>query len=307
MTPDECFTLEMAHLYRRKNFNPIPSYPDSKQPMYRFAAEHGWERRFPDGWFTEESWEQRPTTNLQIQTGRMPWRLLVIDLDGEEAAYVFRQWGRVPRTWVVHREGGESRHLWFRLPGNYPHPLPKRFLWRGEGDHQAIERLCDRSLIVAPPSFHVVHRESQYRFLDRDHSYKKLGLPADCPEWILDLKPVEPERPTPEFVPPRPMHRRAVNGDTMLSWRDVLDRTDKIGVARDLGIRFTGRVSPTGWAECHAISRPDHNPSAAVHVESGVYVDQGSGDTIRFLDLYAALTGLPSWRDAVNELASKVH
>lgn len=313
LTPDERFAMEMAKIYRRKGFNVMPSAMPAgtdvrKKPMYAHAEEYQWVKMFPGEWFTEERWEKRPTTNIQVMTGRMPWRLLVIDLDGDEARYIFKQWGRCPDTWVVHREDGASWHLWFRLPPDYPKPLPKRFLWQGAGKHEGIERLCDRSLIVAPPSFHVVHRESRYRFLDKRHSPQGMGMPADCPRWVLDRRPIEPEVKATTFVPAAPkVTTRSCSPETFMDRNELLDRIpDKIAVARDWGIRFTGRVSPTGWAECHAISRPDENPSAAMHVATGVYTDRSDAAAISFLDAMVATGNALDFSDACSRLMNHV-
>ena len=54
---------------------------------------------------------------------------------------------------------------------------------------------------------------------------------------------------------------------------------------KDLGVRFSENGSSvSAWKECHAISRPDDHPSAAVHVQSGHYKDLG-GDG-ESLDLF---------------------
>lgn len=311
LTPEERHALEAAHVLRSKGYNPIPSAIDRKQPLYKFAAEHGWDKPFPDSWFTEEAWEARPTTNLQVVCGRMPWRLLVIDLDGAEARYTFKQWGKLKTTWITHREDGDSWHVWLRLPLDYPRPLPKRFLWKGDGKHQAIERLCDQSLIVAPPSFHVVHRDSRYRFLTEwgvALPPRKLGLPADCPRWVLDLKPIEQEIHKPEFVPHMPKARaRATSPDAFLDCDEILDRLpDKIAIAAEWGVRFTGHVSPSGWHECHAIDRPDNNPSAAIHPDRGIYTDKGSGTNLSFFKLAVATGNAIDFKDACAHLMSKI-
>ena len=307
LTPDEAFAREMALFYRSKKLNPIPSAIDAKKFLYRFAEEYGRETMFPEEWFTAEAWERRPTTNLQILCGTNPWRLLVIDLDGSEAKYLFKQWGKTPRTWTVHREDGDSWHLWFRTPADSGR-IPTKFLWKGDGDHQAVERICDGSQIVAPPSFHVVHRQSRYRFLNDDCSPRRLKMPADCPRWILDRKPIETRRDRPEFVPPRPkVATRAIDPGAFISRNELLDRLhDKIGIAKEWNIRFTGKVSHDGWAECHAIGRPDHKPSAAMNIHSGVYSDRGNHESLSFFDCMIATGNAHDFEDACASLMQRI-
>lgn len=310
LTMDERFALEMARLYRAKGFNPIPSAIGLKKPINSFAEKYGWESKFPDSWFTEEAWDtdRTRTTNLQVLTGRA-WRLLVIDLDGSEARYTWKQWGRCPQTWTTHREDGASWHLWFRLPESYPDHLPTRFLWKGDSKHEGIERLCDHSLIVAPPSFHVVHRQSRYRFLNRYCSPEELGLPAPCPWWVLGREPIEVGREIPAYVPPpiRPMGpSRAIEGH--LDRNEVLDRIiDKPALARKWGLRLVGnRPDGNGWWPCHAIDRPDERPSAAIHAETGVYTDRGGGNPMSLLDLMVAMGHAHDWKDALQRLSSRI-
>ena len=307
LTPDEKAALDMALFLRERGYNPIPSDPDRKKPRYEFAEKYGWDQRFPDAWFTEERWD---TSNLQCLTGRH-WRLLVIDLDGQAAIEKFATMGTVPRTWVTH-SGGGGRHLWFKLPANYPEPLPKVFLLQidetrpKKHGEPCIERLCDRSLVMCPPSIHP-ETGRRYQFLDIQHSPRGYGLghPARCPRWVLNLKPI---RTTPIVRHDAPaVTRRHIPVDAEHLDRNVVLEGihDKVGTARQYGLRVAGRPSPTGWVPCHAIGREDRHPSAAMHQETGVYTDRGSGVTLPFLDTIAELAGLPSWKDAMAELASR--
>lgn len=70
-----------------------------------------------------------------------------------------------------------------------------------------------------------------------------------------------------------------------------------IELARDVGVRFTGRVNGD-WHECHAVDRPDARPSAAVHAGTGFYKDLGGGEDRRFWDVLAELGGSADWREA---------
>ena len=294
--PDIAMAKHWASLYRLRGMNPLPSRPDAKRPVIRYADL--WDKPL-----SADEFDRLATTNIQVMTGRF-WRLLVIDLDGSEAKARWAQWGRTPDTWITH-SGGGGWHLWFRLPEAYPVPLPKAFLWRGDGEHQAIERLCDQSLVMAPPSIHPKTGE-RYRFLDTRHSPRKLAMPADCPAWVLRTRPITTQ-PLILAIPARmPITPARATEATRLDRDQILDAVrDKIGVAQSWGVRFAGRPSPKGWVPCHAIGRDDQHPSAAVHKESGLYVDKGSGLKLSFFDLGVQMGIYRDWRDAATDLEAK--
>lgn len=303
---ERAFALEMARFYRRKGFNVLPSCEDAKKPMFRFA--HLWETMAPDEWFTDEGFPD--TCNLQCVCGAA-WRLLAVDLDGAEARKVWDRWVAergCPRTWMVHREGGDSFHLWFKSPRWWDGPIKKRVAWKEEGaKHSAIEVLGDRSLIVAPPSRHV-KTGGQYRFVSPQCSPARMGHPAEAPAWVMKLPAVVPERPKVEFVAKRPSPgSRIVPGREHLDRNEVLDAVaDKVGLARSWGLRTVGRPSERGWQPCHAFDRPDTSPSAAIHVQTGCYVDRGGdGRTLAYPDLMAAMGHAHDWKDALERLAQR--
>jgi hypothetical protein len=257
---------DWAAFYRARGFNPLPSRPDAKRPYIKYADL--WETTAP-----ADCWERWPEANIQVMTGRH-WGLLAIDLDGPEAIERWN-WRRTPLTWITH-SGGGGQHLWFRVPKEHPKPLPKAFLWRGEGKHQAIERLCDHSLIMAPPSIHPTSGRT-YRFLDLAHSPKRIALPAPVPGWVLSLPPVA--APAAAGAPsPR---RSAASAPAFVG--------DRVAEARRWGLKIAGPARSSGWIPCHAIGREDRTPSAAIHEESGYYVDLGSGARLRFRELLAEL------------------
>src|SRR6185437_12083571 len=97
--------------YRERGFNPLPSAMDHKKPLVTYA--HLWETRAPDHLFTEDVWPA--TTNVQVMCGSA-WRLLVVDLDGAEARERWDAMGHHRDTWITHRAGGESFHVWFKVP-----------------------------------------------------------------------------------------------------------------------------------------------------------------------------------------------
>ena len=283
MTPSQARARIYASYYRERGYQPIPSSPTDKRPLCRYADY--WDSPAPDDLF-----DRFPSTNIQLMTGRR-WRLLVIDLDGQAAIDKWRELcrsRRMPRTWTTH-SGGGGRHLWYRISRDHPEPLPKAVLWRGDGPHQAIERLCDRSLVIAPPSIH--HKTgSMYQF-DSSGSPFRTGSPADCPAWILAMRPIDQT--------PRRVKRVYTTPSTAPIWT-----RDPIALAKSWGVWFTGRVSPRGWAECHAIDRDDVKPSAAVHAESGVYTDRGSGLSLSLARLGVVLGRFIDIRDAMAYLQS---
>ena len=286
-----------ATFFRARGWNALPSRTDEKRPMCKFAEY--WDAPAPADLF-----DRFPTSNIQVMTGRR-WGLLVIDLDGPEAREEFAGWGPVPRTWATH-SGGDGVHLWFTVPKDGP-ALPKAFLWKGEGKHSAIERLCDRSLIMAPPSVHPTTGRV-YRFADRSQSPVTLPMPAPAPAWLLARKPIDPPKAavTVWMNPPaRPQRPSGASGRYRA--RDVLDAIpDKTAVARTWGVRFTGEVRSSGWAPCRAVGRDDAHPSAAMHTASGVYVDSGTAAKLRFFDLAVACGAYATAQDAIDHLG-EVH
>jgi hypothetical protein len=180
-------------------------------------------------------------------------------------------------------------HVWFRVR-HAGARLPKAVLWADGGKHSAVERLCDGSLIVAPPSKHSEGRK--YQFADRRCSPAGLPVPAMVPGWLLEMPDIsKKDRP----VAPRRFDR------------DWLRRLPgKVQLARQWGLKLTGNVSRDGWHECHAIDRDDSHPSAAIHEDSGHYRDLGPSNlSLRFLDLAVQLGAYPDWKTAAVDLAPK--
>lgn len=294
ITIDATATRKWAAFYRSRGLNPLPSRMDAKRPMVRFADY--WDNPFPVAQF-----DRQRTTNIQVMTGRH-WRLLVIDLDGAAAWDEWRRWGSYAPTWMTH-SGGDGRHLWFRLPADYPDPLPKATLWQGDGKHIAIERLCDKSLIVAPPSIHP-ETGQRYTFFNQYCSPKKIPMPAICPAWVLGLRPVEeasPKASIGSFLLPARVATHSTFGRT-----EVLDAIpDKIGLARSWGVRIAGGTGQSGWTPCHAIDREDIKPSAAIHYRTGYYVDRGSGSKLSLFDLGIKLGVYQDFHHAISDLGAR--
>jgi hypothetical protein len=292
---DVALAARWAALYRSKGWNPLPSRADAKRPLIRFAEY--WDRPAPVDLF-----DRHPTTNIQLVLGRR-WRLLAIDLDGDEAKTRFAALGPTPPTWATH-SGGGGLHLWFTLPADFPRPLPKAFLWRGEGKHAAIERLCDHSLLMAPPSIHPTSGE-RYRFLDAYHSPVKLPLPAPCPAWLLNMKG-EPAAVREPVIPARKHVPAPVTAAGRYRASDVLDAIpDKVALAESWGLRVaTRRPNAAGWVSCHAAGREDRNPSASLSAETGRYWEPGCR-TVSLFDLAVSLGIYLSFADAVRDLGAR--
>lgn len=294
--PDVAKARTWASFYKSRGWQPLPSCRDAKKPMIRYADL--WESSAPDDLF-----ERFDTTNVQLMLGRY-WRLLVIDLDGPEARDWFASRGRHPRTWITH-SGGDGAHVWFRLPAGLERPISKAILWRGEGEHCSVERLCDHSLIMVPPSIHPETRE-RYRFVAHLNP-TRIPLPAYCPDWILRLEPIAiPRRPVP--VIPR-AEARTIDPRTtgLFRARDVLEAIpDPVAIAVECGLRLAGRrPNSAGWLSCHAIGREDRNPSASIHAATGAYSEPGAGVWLLFFDLLVELGSYVDWRDAVADLGQR--
>ena len=286
---------DMAAFYRSRGYQPLPSRTDQKRP-YLVTFKEFWESPAPANLF-----DLNPTSNIQVVCGRR-WKLLVVDLDGEESQKLWPTLGRCPLTWVAH-SGGDGQHWWFSLPENYPTPLPTGFLWKGEDKHSGIERICDHGLIVAPPSIHPKNG-NHYKFLAR-HAPHNLPMPARCPEWLLRM-PLLNLRPSPAPLTPRrqPVRQIGTRVPKHFDLHDVLAAIpDKVALAETWGLRVASRnPSQKGWVACHAIDRQDVKPSAAINAESGMYVDRGSGTRLKFFELAATIGGYTDWQSAVQLL-----
>ena len=300
-TPAErAFAMEMARIYRLRGINVLPSREDAKRPYMRYADL--WETMAPAEWFEEANFPQ--TANLQAMLG-VYWKLLAVDIDGAEARRRFESMGYIPKTWVTHRTGGDSWHFLFKLPKDFSRPMPSFFAWKGQEKHSGIEILCDRRLIVMPPSRHV-KTGAPYKFMDKWHSPEMLGHPAVAPDWILRLRPVPAESVPRVVVPPvRPARPRvAAPASGHLDRDEVLARIpDKVGLARSWGLRIAGRPNERGWTPAHGIGRPDNHPSAAIHRDTGAFVDLGTGERLSFYDLGVRLGVFHDFRDALQQLS----
>lgn len=299
-------TRRWAGIYRGLGYNPLPSDPrphsegGRKKPLCRFAE--WWESPAPADLF-----DRFPTTNVQVMTGRY-WNLAVLDLDGAEAVqHVANHWRKLPRTWTSYHTGGgrSSRHLWFSLPPGLPEKRHTRLWGVRDGDgwkpHTAIELLCDRCLVMAPPSIHPGTRNS-YGFEGKLSPFGMLR-PAPLPEWVWSMHSVEVERY--EYITSeRPLSIRPPRGTKSVDSRHLSDCiTDKVAVAVGWGLRLA-RGGSNGWLYCHAIGREDRNPSAQFHPESGLYWEPGR-KAIGLFTLGVELGHYRDWRECRDALASE--
>ncbi len=158
-------------------------------------------------------------------------------------------------------------------------------LWKGAEKHSRIDRLCEKSLVIAPPSIHPTTGR-QYRFEAR-HSPQSIPMPAMVPGWVLDLKPLPPEKP---IKPARPTQWERPPKIPL----DIEGIRDKVEIARRWGLRVvTSTPDPGGWLQCRAIEREDAKPSCSFHEKSGVYHDHSTGVSLSFVDLAVALHAYP--------------
>jgi hypothetical protein len=92
------------------------------------------------------------------------------------------------------------------------------------------------------------------------------------------------------------------------AWRqlreEILQNLDIRRAYEEYGVKFTGKISASNWAECHAFGREDKSPSAAVNLTTGVYKDF-AGDRASIFDFMVANNISPSWQEAQEELAKK--
>jgi hypothetical protein len=291
--------------YREAGFNPLPSRMDSKRPMIKFAEY--WYKPLP-----EDIFEQFPTTNVQVMTGQH-WGLVVFDLDGPEAVAAWPKLVKdTPRTWVTH-SGNGGEHWWYLIHATGK-SLRKAEVWRPtwpnprvKGD-VAIERLGDKSLVVAPPSIHPTTKR-MYKFKSRWQSPVEMSAPAWCPDWIIGLPVLKVPRVEPVVLALKPtiaLNEREGTFSQSATWREVLDAIpSKVDLAQSWGLRIASqKPNANGWVYCHAIGRLDAKPSASFNVNSGYYVDHATSTKLSLFELGVALGHYYDWQHAKDVLAA---
>lgn len=246
-----------VRFYRDCGLQAIPCDPFRKKPMIRVST--CWDAD------ANVDWRRFRNANIQVMTGGV-WGLVVIDCDGPEAIEKFRRFN-CPSSWTVLTPSG-GLHVWFRCP--IGSTVRHSFLWRGDGKHSGIERLGDRTLVVAPPSRFPGKRP--YRWA------KNLGPwdreMASAPQFLLAAR----NKPYSQ----RPL-RELPHGAVVPS-------------LAQMGVRFTGRRRGD-WVECYSPIRDEDCPSAAIHATTGYMVDRG-GQSMQLWDLVAVLTHCRDWKEA---------
>lgn len=271
---------EHAEFFRLRGYCVLPGSMEEKKPLVKFKEL--WNTPAPASLF-----DQFPTTNLHVMTGKR-WRLLVIDLDGPEAQARWPMMGRCPDTWRSH-SGGNGLHVWFSIPSDIKIDLKFGVLWRGQGEHNRIDRICEHGLIIAPPSIHV--KSGKRYVFDGNSSPARIPMPAQCPQWVLNLKPLPANKKPREPVPQRE------------SFVDIDRVLDKTGLAISWGLRpASTKPDAEGWISVRAIDREDARPSASFNVRHGFFIDHGTGVRLTFADLAVALNAFPDVRTALVEL-----
>ncbi len=284
--------------YRMLGLNPLPSRSDKKAPCCPYS----------DYWTTavpHSVYASHRTSNVQVMTGAR-WRLAVIDLDGPVAIEAWRgmsMYNDNPDTWEVVNDPAKGRHLWYTLPEDVE-AIASRFVWRLDGvDHANIELIGDRKLIMAPPSIHPATGR-RYHFL-AGHSPADMDRPALMPRWMIDLADVD-AKPMAPSVPPAPRPCGGPRPAGSYGFDEVLNAIgDKVALAREWGVRVTGKRSTKGWAECHAIGREDRNPSAGIHEETGIYYDCRDKVRLGLFQLAVAIGAYSGVSEACNSLGDR--
>jgi hypothetical protein len=285
--------------YRGHGYQPLPSDPKRKKPLVKFSQ--WWEDYAPGDIF-----DGRGRCNVQVMTGRF-WNLAVLDVDGPDSLeFVETCWPSLRETWRV-RHDDNGIHYWFRLPDGLPE-IRKRRLWGiwdaeardGRGDwstHGGVELLCDRSLIMSPPSIHPKHG-TRYEF-----DFASLDRPALIPGWLLE-KPSFGAMCAPEA--PRlydPVPRGCGGGPRR--WQEVLDRLgDKAEIARSFGLRFARHPQRSGdWVSVHDYDREDNNPSARFNLRTGQFWRPGE-KLISLFELGARMGRYKDWLACLDAISA---
>lgn len=261
-----------ARFYYDCGLNPLPSRTDRKGPALEHYADYRDGRRIPEEWLNFGFWR-----NIQLCCG-VPWRLLVVDVDGPRALEQWFQWhllGREwPETWTVRTKGG--RHFYYRIPEGVA-TCPTRKIWlevkeRRPVKHSEIQILADKALVIAPPSKHVDPPYPVYAFMD-GRGPADIEM-ATAPTWLLNCREFKvlsrPRRMASRRRPVVAMHQR--------EWESIESIPDsvKLALARSWGLRTASNgPNSKGWVCCHAIDRDDEHPSASLHLASGVFWQSG--------------------------------
>jgi hypothetical protein len=113
----------------------------------------------------------------------------------------------------------------------------------------------------------------------------------------------------PSFVPRIVQHQKAPGSLATGRYdRDavLLAIPDKVALVSTWGLRIAGRgPNSKGWWNCHSIDRPDANPSASFHGETGMYWECHADRKLGLYDLAVELGIYPTWLDALQALGAE--
>lgn len=248
-----------ADKLREHGIQTVPMDDNEKRPAIRTSE---WWSGFPQSAMHELS-----PNNIAALPGLVS-RLLVIDLDGPDELIrdYFKARPVLRNTWKVVTSSGGT-HLWYRLPEWVTRPITKCRLWQGEGKHQEILILGDRSLASCPPTRYAIGRS--YKWTGSKHPLNS-KLPV-APEWLMDevmqaqeRKPVE--QPLVTFESTSGLYF-GTGGGYERAW----EVHDKLSVLVGYGLKLaTSRPNPSGWISCYRPGGDDRVPSASVRADGSV-------------------------------------
>lgn len=309
--------LVVARYYRELGLSPLPSKVNDKAPdMAAYACYYG-DTPVRDAVYHAASWR---VPNIQIITGTKhagPLKLLVVDLDGEEAPGVWTRMceahGYEPTSAWVSVTGSGGIHLYFRLPCGIPE-CRSGIIWGvydtwgedGKGTwckHKEIRILADNALCVAPPSKHVdTGKRYQFKY---GCSPAEIRLPEVAPSWLLEM----PRLVTPKLAEVRTVAspargKEALSGNHYMR-REVLDAIgdQKLDLLIQWGLQAQSREpNPSGWVACFVPWREKPGQSMAsgsFHFLDGTFQDRKDNSSMSFFDLAVRLQPgmFPDWRD----------
>jgi hypothetical protein len=316
---DRC--LRAGEFYRRRGWNPLPSRADAKRPPFGYGPMR--DLGLPAAEF-ERLVREHNSPNIQLATGS-PWGLAVADLDGEGPILLWdswvASWGLPEAPWIVRGYNADGtvrgQHVWFSIPPECTHvrtgilhgeisPDGKSWVKRTQ-----IERKGDRSLIIAPPSWHV-ETGQPYRFLEGFGPRDGPLRPGMAPEWFLDMPTVALPRMAPEHPqrkPKRPPGDPLTN--TTFSTKMVIEAIpegEMLSLAREFGLRLASDTpNASGWVSCHSLSRDDRSPSASFNPTSGCFLDFADPGMkpLTIFDIGAEIGGYPTWYECRNQMAQR--
>lgn len=268
----------------------IPMDPNNKRPYVRTS--NWW------GGFPVSAMQELKPKNIAALCGQVSG-LIVIDLDGP-ADLLCSYWrGKpvLPNTWQVRTPSG-GRHLWYRIPDWYKQPIGRCKLWQGQGKHEEIAILGERSLATCPPSR--FGSGNQYKWM---RGPNPLTSPlATLPAWLLqEIMAINLRSAIPATI----------NIDTSPGMVFGVGETREYGeinrlqVLRDHGLKLAAnRPNPSGWIACYRPHDDDRVPSASVK-EDGSVLWTSSHGALGFWDALCLLGNYPDRQSAYNAINNR--